>query len=89
MKEIGMDDLLIMFDAHDQLLAMAKTATYIVVFENLDLCSSHLGECSAVAVGPECTYKDIGAVEGKHLYDLPSMRQYPTRFVTLSREETK
>lgn len=52
-------------------------ATAVVLFENVDLCSSHLGERTAMVVGPTCTYKTVADCEGHHLHDLPSMRQYP------------
>lgn len=53
----------------------------LVCFENQTLDSSSLGRRTAMIVGPGCTYKSHEDCIGKHLYDLPSQRQYPTVYV--------
>lgn len=49
----------------------------MIVFENLDVSSSRLGERSAMPFGPDNTIKSLDDVKGKWLNDLPSQRQYP------------
>jgi len=63
---------------HSQLARARETSgtSALVLFENVDMSSSRLGECTAMRVGPGCTYKDVAATEGQHLNDLPSQRQY-------------
>lgn len=56
--------------------ASATGAIAFVMFENGDLSSSRLGERTALAVGPNCTYKTVEDCAGHHLNDLPSQRQY-------------
>lgn len=53
-------------------------STHVALFENLDMSSSHLGERTVLCVGPNNTYKTVADLDGSHLYDLPSMRKYPT-----------
>lgn len=81
MEQITADKLLGMFDGetHDAIRKLAKTSTAeaLVVFENLDMCSSSLGERSVLIVGPNQTFKSVDFCKGKHLKDLPSQRQYP------------
>lgn len=52
----------------------------ICIFENLDMWSSNLGESSALAYGPGCTYKTIDDLKGQHLGDVPSRFKYPTQY---------
>lgn len=54
-------------------------ATHVVLMECHDFSSSHLGERTALCVGPECTYT-LESIKGHHLHDLPSMRQYPAAY---------
>jgi hypothetical protein len=62
---------------------MFKGWTAFVLFRCEQMDSSHLGEQTVVAVGPNCTYKSPGDCEGKWLRDLPSERQYPVSYVRL------
>lgn len=59
------------------------SATHAVLFVNLDFGSSHLGDWTVMVVGPGQTYSSLAEVEGSHLHDLPSMRQYPVAYVEL------
>lgn len=52
-----------------------------VVFECVQMDSSHFGERTAVVFGPHRTLKRPEDAEGKWLNDLPSQRQYPSYFV--------
>jgi hypothetical protein len=38
-----------------------------------------------MAVGPDNTYKNLEEIDGKHLNDLPSLRQYPVAAIELKR----
>lgn len=81
-REITWDQLLSMFseNAHAALVDAMKrwpTAIGMIVFENLDMGSSSLGERSAMPYGPDNTIKTLDDVKGKWLNDLPSQRQYP------------
>jgi hypothetical protein len=51
--------------------------SHLVLFRNEQLDSSEVGRMTLCLVGPGCTYKSIAELEGKHLNDLPSQRQYP------------
>jgi hypothetical protein len=64
--------------------SQAEGVTHLVVFQNITLDSSRLGDETILAIGPAMTYKTLAEVEGRHLYDLPSQRQYPQAFVDLS-----
>lgn len=59
------------------------TATYAVLFVNLDSSSSQFGRYTVMAVGPAQTYKTLEEVQGSWLFDLPSQRQYPVAYVNL------
>lgn len=84
MKRISFEALLSEFDESVRPVIPARAqklgATHVVVFENLDFCSSQLGKKTAVMVGPSCTYTSPEMCEGKWLNDLPSQRQYPTAY---------
>ena len=69
----------------DKILAQAarEDVTHIVVFENLDLCSSRLGDRTALAVGPGCTTTTVEEAASRWLHDLPSMRQYPVAYANV------
>jgi len=53
----------------------------VVCFENLDMSSNQLGRRTAMAIGPDRTYKTVDAVQGKHLGDVPSRFQWPVAVV--------
>ena len=96
MTPVTLDQLLSRFDesVHDKILAQAARSdvTHIVVFENLDLCPSRLGDRTALAVGPGCTTTTVEEAAGRWLHDLPSMRQYPVAYANVEDyhgEETK
>ena len=59
-------------------------ATHLVVFQNITMDSSQFGAETVVAIGPTMTYKTLAEIEGRHLHDLPSQRQYPQEFVDLA-----
>ena len=88
MKKITMEELVGEFDpsVSDALWEKWRREEVdgMVVFENLDMCSSHLGEKTAMIVGPECTYKSVAECEKKWLNDLPSMRKYAVRYAEKS-----
>lgn len=58
-------------------------ATHVVLAENIDMCSSQFGKRTAMLVGPNNTYKTVEECEGKWLGDLPSVRQYFTKFAVV------
>jgi hypothetical protein len=80
MKKLTRDELFAMFDkeVHNILTERLNRpdVTGMVVFVNQDMCSSQLGQSTALIVGPNCTYKSWQETEGKWLNDLPSQRQY-------------
>lgn len=56
-------------------------AQALVCFTNMDFWASAFGRQTVMVVGPSCTYKTVQEVEGQHLHDQPSQRQYPTHWV--------
>lgn len=52
----------------------------VVMFQNLDMCSSNLGEATIVVVGKHRTLSKFEDADGKHLGDVPSRFQWPTLF---------
>ena len=58
----------------------ANRADGVILLENQQMDSSHLGEQSCLTYGPECTYRTPEEIEGKWLHDLPSQRQYPVAY---------
>lgn len=54
--------------------------TAVVIFENLDMSSSGLGNMAAVMVGPEFTYKTVAEAAAGRLGDVPSRFQYPVAY---------
>ena len=88
-RSITMDELLAKFD-HDtrpaiRMLATKKpAATHIALFENLQMDSSARGACTAVLVGPDNTFKTLEEIDGRHLGDMPSQRQYAVAAVALT-----
>ena len=91
MKEITWKELLSLFDpiVHDALTNPPASigATHMVVFENLQLDSSHIGERTGVFVGTNCDFKTLAQVNGRWLKDLPSQRQYPVAFAAIPSQE--
>jgi hypothetical protein len=91
-KQKTWNELLDRFDpsTHACLCRLARDprTRYLVVFENVTLDSSHLGDASALAIGPGHTYTDLHQVEGKWLNDLPSMRQHPQYYVDVRDKKT-
>jgi hypothetical protein len=81
MKQITIDELFSLFDKemHDGLVkALDLPGTDgAVVFENLQLDSSALGQRTAVVYGPGRSAKTYAELGATHLNDLPSRRQYP------------
>jgi len=66
-------------EVHVQIKEMLerKDTVGMVMFENLDLTSSHIGERTAMIVGPNYTYKSVAECQGRHLGQVPSVFQYP------------
>ena len=67
---------------HEQLktISCRYGVVALVLFENVQMDSSAFGRRTALAVGPNCTYKSVAACEGRWLNDSPSQRQYPQKF---------
>ena len=84
MEKLTFEQFIAKFDkeVHDHLREKFEFAdvTHLVLFENIDMSSSQLGRRSAMLVGPSYTYKTLEAVEGQHLNDLPSQRQYAVAY---------
>jgi len=89
MKQITQAELLELFDSevHAQVALLASLAgtSHIVVVENEDMCSSHFGARSALAVGPGRTFtfeqaSDVAFRTG----DVPSRFQYPRFYCEVS-----
>ncbi len=84
MKNVSLDSML--EDSTDEVrlkvreIVQRSDVTHLVKFQNQMLDSSSLGESSFVIIGPGCTFKNLDAVNGKWLKDLPSQRQYPVAF---------
>jgi hypothetical protein len=88
LKQITLLELLALFDesVHAQINALAHSDPEdlaLVVFENLDMSSSALGERSVLIVGPNRTYKTPEACEGQRIGDVPSRFKYATQFCRL------
>lgn len=88
LKQCSWSEFLELFDpsVHDRLRECARRdgVSHLVCFEVLDLWSSHLGQRTAMTVGPGCTYKDLDAVREGRLGDVPSRFQYPTVYVDVA-----
>jgi hypothetical protein len=52
----------------------------MVLFENQDLSSSHIGEKTGVVFGPARTYKTLNALKVGHLGDVPSRFKYSVAY---------
>ena len=83
MKQITFEELCGMMDpvCYPHLLKQAVTARFMVVFECGQMDSSSHGRRTVMAVGPGKTYETLKDIEGKHLNDLPSQREYPVAYV--------
>jgi hypothetical protein len=83
MKQITFNTLCGMMDpvCYKQLVKQAATARFLVVFECQQLDSSSCGARTVMAVGPGKTYETLESLEGLHLKDLPSQREYPVAYV--------
>ena len=82
MKRLTLPELLELFDpeVHQQLQSLSsRPGASLVVYENHDLSSSRLGDCTALLVGPGCTYSSVTEAPA-WLGDLPSERQQPIAF---------
>lgn len=90
MKKLTQEEFFAMFDeeVHDQLRERLTRigVSGLIAFQNQDFCSSQFGARTAMVYGQECTYKCVADVEGQHLYDLPSQRQYPVAYFELSED---
>lgn len=62
------------------------TATHVVLFVNHDFNSSQFGAWTCMVIGPGQTFATLEEVDGKHLHDLPSQRQYPAGYIELPRD---
>lgn len=85
MKFVPASEFIALFDpsVHSALLDSLRRypdAIAMVEFENMDMCSSHLGDRSAMLVGPSNTYKSVNECDGRWLNDLPSQRKYANRW---------
>lgn len=84
MTKLTLSELLSKFDVevHPALLKLANKEDVlgVVVFENLQMGSSEFGLRTALAVGPNNTYKMVAECEKIWLRDLPSQRQYATAY---------
>lgn len=80
MKQLtSLAELLELFDpeVHQRLESLAsRPGASLVVYQNQDLCSSCLGDRTALLVAPGCTYGSLDEAP-PYLGDLPSQRQYP------------
>ncbi len=77
---LEVDEFMSLFDpsVHDTIKTKAReySPEYLVCFENLDMCSSRLGERTCLCVGPNNSVQVLDNLP-PHINDLPSMRQYP------------
>jgi hypothetical protein len=89
MKQITFQQLCGMMDpvCYKQLLKQAATARYLVLLENGQMDSSAHGHRTVMAVGPGKTYETLESLEGMHLHDLPSLREYPVAYADMEEVE--
>lgn len=85
MKEMQLQEFLNQFDesVHERIVALLNSpgTVAVVCFENKQMDSSQFGARSALVIGEGRTYTTLESVEGQHLNDLPSQRQYPVSYV--------
>ena len=83
MEEVTIEEIIMNFDKEDieYLKQQVKelNGTHIVLAENKNMSSSRFGQKSAIIVGGKASYK-INDCNGKWLNDLPSQRQYFTKY---------
>ena len=84
MKEMTLEELAPDNGVAQQLIRPG--VNYLVRFENMNFCSSAFGDYSIMAVGPDCSYRDLDDVEGRHINDLPSQRQHVVGYYTIKGE---
>ena len=76
-REMNEDDCL--EDIHKELRAVLNREGVVglVMFENMDMSSQHLGERAALTVGPNCEFKSVKECRDRHLGAVPSQFKYP------------
>jgi len=83
MEEVTIEEILMNFDEEDlkylKEQARELDATHIVLAENNNMSASRFGQQSAMLVGGKASYT-LDECEGKWLNDLPSQRQYFTKY---------
>lgn len=83
LKEVHIEEILKEFDEEDieylRQMVRDHNATHIVLAENNNMSSSALGQKTAMVVGGTSSYS-LEECEGKWLNDLPSQRQYFTKY---------
>jgi len=84
LKRLNWTEFMALFDDEvHKMLTKARLmdgTTALVLFENIDMCSSQLGKRAALRVGPGCTCIDLDKAAEIWLNDLPSQRQYPCSY---------
>lgn len=86
MKQLTLEELNKQFEHDTDILAKVlnqltrSDVIGLVLFRNEQMDSSYYDDVASIIFGENCTYKSLKDVEGKHLYDLPSQRQYPFAF---------
>lgn len=78
LKKLTREEFLALFDptVHGALekASKAEGVSALVCYENQDFWSSHLGDRSALTIGPGCTFQE----PPPRLGDVPSRFKYPT-----------
>jgi len=89
LKKLSWADFVALFDSevHEELANSRRMGTALVLFENMDMCSSKLGARTALRVGPGCSCADLDKAAQIWLNDLPSQRQYPCSYTEDMPEE--
>ena len=84
LKKLSWAEFLALFDesVYEDLTNARVTegTSALVLFENLDMCSSQLGARTALRIGPGCSCSDLDKASKIWLNDLPSQRQYPCSY---------
>ena len=90
LEEVSWERMCELLDSPQRIKAVEElqrpTDTAAVMFVNQQLDSSNLGACSVMLVGPERTYQLEDVTPDRHLYDLPSQRQYAQYYVKLNQQ---
>lgn len=83
MKEVELLEILEHFSEEEQNILFGRVieldATHIILAENNNMNSSQFGQKTAMLVGGKSSYT-FEELDGKHLNDLPSQRQYFTKY---------